>query len=112
RADLGGQADALALPAGERGGGAVEREVVQGHRGEEAQTLPPLLEHAPGDGHLALGEGERLEEVRRALDGQTHEIGDGAPGDLDRERLGPEPRTLAGRAVLQGHEVLDLRADV
>ena len=52
RADLRGEADALALAAGERAGGAREREVLQPDIHQELQSLVDLLQDAPGD--LAL----------------------------------------------------------
>jgi hypothetical protein len=54
-ADLGGQADALALAAAEGGGGAVQGQVAQAHVVQEAQALLDLLQHLLGDdGVLAL----------------------------------------------------------
>ena len=48
-ADLGGQADALALAAGQRAGVARERQVVEADIDEEAQPLADLLEDPDGD---------------------------------------------------------------
>ena len=55
-ADLRGQADALRLAAGERGGGAVQAQVVQPHGGEKLQPPADFIQHAAGDLHLALAE--------------------------------------------------------
>ena len=49
RADLRGQADALALAARQRAGGARQRQIVEADIVEEAQPLADLLEDAPGD---------------------------------------------------------------
>src|SRR5262249_6627040 len=49
RADLRGEADALALAAGERAGGARQRQVIQADVDQEGQALADLLEHATGD---------------------------------------------------------------
>ena len=49
RADLAGQPDALGLAAGERGGGAVECQVVQADVGEEPEPAADLLEQLLGD---------------------------------------------------------------
>ena len=49
RADLAGEADALALAARERAAGAVEVEVVEPDVVEEAQPLVDLLEDGAGD---------------------------------------------------------------
>jgi hypothetical protein len=46
RADLAGQADALALAAGERAGAARQRQVVQAHVVQEAEAVADLLEDA------------------------------------------------------------------
>ena len=56
RADLRGQADALALAAGERGGVAVEREVVEADGAEEFEPLDNFAADALGDQRLARGE--------------------------------------------------------
>ena len=52
-ADLGGEADALGLTAGEGAGRAVQREVVQADVDQELQPLVDLLEHPLGDLLLA-----------------------------------------------------------
>ena len=49
RADLRREADALRLAAGERLGGAAEREVVEADVDEEAQPLAHFLEDRAGD---------------------------------------------------------------
>ncbi len=48
-ADLGGQADALALAAGEGGRGPAQGQVLEAHRLEEAQAVLDLLEDALGN---------------------------------------------------------------
>ena len=52
RADLRGQADALAFAAGERGGVAVEREVVEADGAEEFEALGDFAANALGDERL------------------------------------------------------------
>ena len=49
-ADLPGQADALHFAAGEGGGGAVQREVLEPHVFEEPQAAADLLQRFGGDG--------------------------------------------------------------
>ena len=49
RADLRGEADALALAAGQRAGGAGQREVVEADVEQEGEALADLLEDAAGD---------------------------------------------------------------
>ena len=58
RADLRGQADALAFAAGKRGGGAVERDVSQADGVEEFQPLGDFAHHAAGHLLFALGESQ------------------------------------------------------
>jgi hypothetical protein len=48
-ADLAGEADALALAAGQRAGGAVEVEIIEPDIVEEAQPLVDFLEDGLGD---------------------------------------------------------------
>ena len=69
-ADLRGEADALALAARQRAGGAGKRQVVEPDIDEEIQPLADLLEDADGDLVLLLG--QRL--------GQVGEPGHGAGG--------------------------------
>ena len=56
RADLGGQADALALAAGQGGRGARQAEVVQADIVEEAQAVGDFLQDAAADLHLFVGQ--------------------------------------------------------
>ena len=55
-ADLGGEADALALAAGQRAAGAVEVEIVEPDIVEEAEALVDFLEDGVGDLVLLGGE--------------------------------------------------------
>ena len=55
-ADLRGQADALALAARQRAGGARQRQIVEADVVQELQALADLLEDARGDLGLLLGE--------------------------------------------------------
>jgi len=112
RADLGRQANALPLAAGERAGAAVERQIVEADVHQEAEALADLLEDAPGDRGFALGQRQVVEEPARVLDGLAHHLGDGPASDLDAQRLGPQARAPAGRTRPLGHELLDLRAGV
>ena len=51
-ADLPGQADPLHFAAGERGGGAVQREIIEAHVLEEPQPAANFLQRFGGDGLL------------------------------------------------------------
>ena len=70
RPDLGRQTDALGLATGERAGGTGEREVLQTHVEQEAESSVDLLDHLLGDLHLALAEVDGLEEARGLTDRQ------------------------------------------
>ena len=112
RADLGGQPDALPLAARQRGRRPVQGQVLEADVDEEAQALADLLEHAPGDGRVALGERQLVEDPAGVAHAEAHHVGDGAPGDLEPERLRAEARAPAGRTGALGHELLDLPARV
>ena len=58
RADLRGEADALAFAAGERGGVAVEREIAEADGVEEFEAFDDLAAEAVGDEGFARGEVE------------------------------------------------------
>src|SRR5439155_368124 len=98
----------LPLAARQRAGRPVERQVVEADVHQEAEPLADLLEHAPGDGRLPLGQREGVEERAGVLDGLPHDVRDRAAADLDAERLRAQPRALARRAGTLGHEQLDV----
>src|SRR5579863_4119214 len=56
RADLRGEADALAFAAGKRGRAAIKREIAESHRAKEFQPLLDLAADAIGDKSLARRE--------------------------------------------------------
>ena len=76
-ADLGGEADALAFAAGERGGGAVEREVAEADGVEELEALDDLALQAVGDEAVAAGEVHGAGAGEGAFEGERGEVGDG-----------------------------------
>ena len=92
-ADLGGQADALRLAAGERDGRAVERQVVEPDVDHEAQAGGDLLEHLVGDGALARA------KRRRAVDRTGQLAGTDDPSAV-------EPVTVDTVAVGAGQPLL------
>ena len=98
-ADLRGEADALALAAGQRAGGAAEREIIEPDIDQEFQPLADFLEDAHGDLVLLGVEVLRQlgEPVAGALDRQLGDFGNVLAGDLDAQRFGLEPRAVAGR---------------
>ncbi len=112
RADLRGEADALALAAGERAGIAVQGEVGEADIVEEAEALADLLEDALGDRRLLGVElvGQLVEPGGGLADRELGHLADVPPADLDRERLGLEPVAAAGGARRRRHVALDLLA--
>ena len=112
RADLRGEADALAFAAGQRAGGAREREIIQADVEQEGQPLADLLQHARGD--LVLLRVERLRHGLEPFAGALHrEFGDLADmlaADLDAQRLGLEAMAVAARAGDVGEILCQLLA--
>ena len=98
RADLRGETDALALAAGERGGVAVERKVVEADGAEKFEALGDLAAEALGDEGLALGELQVDGGRERAIEREGGEVGDGKAADLDGERLRAQALAAAHRA--------------
>ena len=104
RADLRGKTDALALAAGERGGVAVERKVVEADGAEEFEPLGDLAAEAFGDEGLALSELQVDGRRKRAIERQGGEVGDGKAADLDGQRLRAQALAAAHRAGHGRHE--------
>jgi hypothetical protein len=91
-ADLGGQPDALRLPAGQRPGRALERQVVEPDVEQEAEPGVDLLDHPLGDLALAVGQVDRREELVALPDRQPADVGDRPAAHQHGQRLGLEPR--------------------
>ena len=102
-ADLGCEPDALSLSAGERGGVAVESEVIQTHRAEEFEPLDDFAANALGHQGFACGEAEIDGGGKRAVEGQRGEVGNGKSADFHGERLRAEALAAANRAGRRGH---------
>ena len=105
-ADLGGQADALSLAAGQGAGGTVQREVVQADVEQEPQPRLDLLDDPLGDLTLTRGEVDLGQELGAVGDGQRTDLGDAPAADLDCQRLGLEPGPTALRAGHLAHVAL------
>ena len=91
-ADLGGQADALALAAAEGGGGAVQGQVAQAHVVQEAQALLDLLQHLLGDDGVLAFQAQALEPGPGLAHAQGRQRGDVQPAHEHREHLRAQPR--------------------
>ena len=99
RADLGGEADALAFAAGEGGGVAVEGEIAEADGVEELQALDDFFAEAFGDEGLARGEADGAGAIEGAVHGERGEFGDGHAVDFDGEGFGAEALAVADGAV-------------
>ena len=104
RADLRGEADALALAAGQRGGVAVERKIAEADGAEEFEALGDLAADALGNQRFALGEFQVDGCRERAVERQGGEVGDGKAADFDGQRLRAQALAAANRAGHRRHE--------
>jgi hypothetical protein len=96
--DLARQADALALPAGERGARPIQGQVAEPDVDQESQPTVDLLQHLLGDAALGRTQGKAGEELARLADGVGAELGKAPSADRDRGRFGAQPPSLAARA--------------
>ena len=110
--DLGSEADALALAAGEGGRAAVQSEVAQAHIVQEAQALADLLQHLLGDDGVLPFQGQ----IREPLPGLAHalgrNLGDVQAAHEDRQHLGLEPLPGADLAGDDAHGGFQLGLDL
>ena len=109
-ADLGGQADALALAAREGPGGPAEGEVLEPHRLEKAQAALDLLEDALGDEQLLGRELQPAYEVQGLGHRHLTEVVDADAAHGDGQGLFPQSLAAAVGAGALGHAVLQLPA--
>ncbi len=107
-ADLRGEPDALAFPAGECRRRPVQSQIVQADVDEKAEALPDLFQDAVRDELLAFGERQLLEESGGLPDRQPRDRGNGFPIDQDREAFGLQAVALAEGAEHQRFVVLVL----
>ena len=108
RADLRGEADALALAARERTRRACERQVAQPHVHQEAQPLADLLDDLLRDPALLFGE-VLLDVVHPAgelLDREGRDLGDVLPADAELQGLLAQARAAADRTLAVDEELL------
>ena len=98
--DLRGEADALALAAGQRAAGARQRQVVEPDIEQERQPLADFLQDADGDLVLLLVQRIRHggEPLAGAFHRQLRDLADVPGPDLDAQRLGLEAVAVAGFA--------------
>src|SRR4029077_9345411 len=96
--DLARKANALRFPARERLGAAIERQVVEAHRGEEAQGPPHALDSLGRHFTAPAGEVELPQELERPADRQMRELRQSTPGAEHETRRAAQARALAVRA--------------
>ncbi len=117
RAERGGELDALRFAAGECGGEAVEREVVEADLLEEVDALADLFEDLSGDLLLRGRESERVEELAGVGDGESGGLADvfgvAVAGERDGAGFGAEALAAAvgagGVAAILGEEDADVQ---
>ncbi len=97
-ADLGGQADALGLSAGQGGSGAGEVEVVQADPDQEVEAHLDLAQHLRGNGCLPLGQLELVHEGPGVAEAQLADIRNARLVDAYGEHLGLQTGAVADRA--------------
>ena len=90
-ADLAGQADPLALAAGERGRAAGEREVVEPDVDQERQPVADLADQVAGDVLLVGGELQPLEEGQRLAQRPAADLVEGVAVEPDGRRVVAQP---------------------
>ena len=95
RAERGCELNALRFAAGERGGEAVEGEVVEADGVEEMQALPDLGEDAAGDLMLRWREFEFAEELVGGADGHCRGFADVLAAHSHGSSLGAEALAFA-----------------
>ena len=112
RADLGGEPDPLALPAGEAPRRPLQAQVVHADVEEEAEALADLLHHPLRHLHLLRGKRDRHEEGEALPDRQPADLVDVLPPDGDGEALLLQPGAQAGRALPQVDVPRQVHADM
>src|SRR5580704_6102233 len=95
RAEGRRQLDALGFAAGERGGEAVEREVVEANLVEKLQARADFVEDFVGNFRLRRRKLQRREEDARFLDGEPANFGDRFAGNANGASFRSQTRAAA-----------------
>ena len=108
-ADLRGEADTLALAAGEGCRGTIQREVLKSHVHKELQSVGKLPQHVPRHRFPAPGEFafERMDPGKQVGDFERGDLGDSAAVDFEAGGLLLEARAVALRAHYAVLDVFD-----
>ena len=109
-ADLGGQADALALAAGQCACRAGQRQVIQTHALQKLQAVLDLLHDLPADLFLLFGQIRLIfrDEAQFIPDGHLAEFADVFVPDGHGQHHRLQAAAMAVRALDAGHEAADL----
>ena len=99
-AELGGEADALGLAAGQGGGAPVEAEIAESHPVQEGEPVADLREQIAGDDSLALVQLQSCQGRGGLLHRQGRQVGDGVVVEAHRQGLAAQPLAVAGGAGL------------
>ena len=110
-ADLGRQADALRLAAGQRRRGAIQRQILQADIDEEAEPGADLLQDPARDRLLPLRQVQRFQPADRALDGERGHLGDVQTADAHCKTFRLQPLAAARLTRRRGHVLLQLLLD-
>ena len=109
-ANLGGQPDALALAAGQRGRRPAQGQVLETHALKEAETALDLLEDALGNEHLLVGEGQMVDKVQGVGHRLAAELVNVDAAHRHRQGLLAQPPAAAVRTGPLTHALLQLPA--
>ncbi len=96
------EVNTLGLAARERARLTVERQVVQADPVQHREAFAHLVEEVAADGQGARVGTQRGEPGRKVLDREGEELGQRAPGESDRQRLGVQPAAEAIGAGVVG----------
>ena len=100
RAEGRSQVDPLSLAARQRGGQAVERQIVEPHVAQKSQTSTDLVQHLLGNGRVLRRQLETREERERLLGGQRRDAVDREVPDPHGPRLTAQTRARTIRTGL------------
>ena len=98
RPDLRGEPNALPLTARQRGGGAIQRQIIQADVIEKAQPFANFLQDPLRDESLSFGQFQGFKKVSRRPNRKPRHIGDRLLIDFHRQTFRFEARAMADGA--------------
>ena len=108
-ADLAGEADALGFAAGERGGGAAEREVVEADIDEEREAVVDFADQFAGDFLFVRGQLPLLDLRDQLAERRAADLVERAVAEADGGRVVAQPAAAALAAVDLADELFEQR---